>query len=769
MNTVVPVVIGLIIAGVLVFGVPPVRRLLLTGWIFSIFQKIMPPISRTEREALEAGNVWWEKSLFAGRPDWKALKKVPDPRLTEKEKAFLDGPVEELCRVLDDWEITDRLHDLPAEAWSIIKKEKFFGMIIPEEYEGLGFSPFAHSEVLVKIASRSITAAVTVMVPNSLGPAELLLHYGTEEQKNRYLPGLARGEEIPCFALTEPEAGSDAAAMKATGFVERGIYGGKEILGIRLNWEKRYITLAPVATVMGLAFHLYDPDHLLSDNEDPGITVGLIPTDLPGVHTGSRHDPISIPFQNGPVYGEDVFVPLDVIVGGAPYAGHGWQMLMERLGIGRGISLPSLSTAAAKLAARATGGYARIRQQFHLPVALFEGVEEALSPIAGHAYSMDATRRFTVAAIMEGEAPSLASAIAKYNLTERMRLVVNHAMDIQGGGAIILGPRNFMGRVYQSIPLGITVEGANILTRSLIIFGQGIIRAHPFVRRELEAVGEKDRRLALRQFDRAFTGHVLFTSGLFLRTIFTSLTGGVFLPAPGIRPVKKYYRRVGRLSRAFALAGDVAMLSLGGELKRKEKLTGRLADVLSNLYIAAATLKRFEAEGSLEEDLDLVSWALEDSLFRAQESLVGFCRNLPVPLVGLVLCRMIFPLGKPFRAPDDRRGARVARVLQEPGDRRDRLTAGLYRGHSTEDPIYRVDLALIKALEAKEVEKKIAGAMKKGLLKAKTSRERLQEALEKGILNRDEILAVEVAAAARKEVITVDEFPADYWSNRYEN
>ncbi|MBI5179195.1 MAG: acyl-CoA dehydrogenase [Nitrospinae bacterium] len=756
------------IALALVLNIHALRRALISNHVLKLFRKLMPPISQTEREALEAGTVWWEKDLFSGKPDWKKLLGFPAPKLTAEEQAFLDGPVENLCSMINDWEVTDRLKDLPKEAWDYIKKERFFGLIITKEYGGLEFSALAHSEVVQKLASKSITAAVTVMVPNSLGPAELLLHYGTDEQKKRYLPGLAIGTEIPCFALTEPQAGSDASSITSFGVIETGMFGGKEVLGMRVNWEKRYITLSSVATVMGLAFKLYDPNRLLGDKEDIGITVALVPTNTPGISIGNRHDPLSIPFHNGTIRGKDVFMPLNYIVGGPSFAGKGWQMLMERLSIGRGISLPALGASASKTACRGTGAYARIRRQFRLPVARMEGVEEALTFIAGHTYAVDATRRFTVGAIDAGQRPSLASAIAKYNITERMRMVVNHAMDVQGGAAIVLGPRNFMGRAYQSIPISITVEGANILTRTLIVFGQGVIRAHPYVLKEMEAAAEKDPQKASAAFDSAFFSHAGFTLSTAMGALVSGLTGGALLPAPVSGPAARHYRQFGRMSAAFALASDVAMLALGGKLKRMEKLTGRLADAISNLYIASAVLKRFEDEGRKKEDEALMRWACEDALFRIQTSLDGFLRNLPNRPVAAMLRLFIFPCGRPYHAPSDRLGGACARILLAPSESRDRLTAGIHVPHNTQESLGRIEDALVKVIRAEAVEKKVLEAARAKKLKSLDPAAQVEEAEKLGVISAEEKKIVAEAEAARLDVVTVDEFPKDYWSGRHD-
>ncbi len=735
----------------------PLRRVLLSRPLYGLFRKVLPPMSQTEREALEAGTVWWDGELFSGRPDWQKLLAEPAPALTAAEQAFLDGPVEELCLMLDDWKICNELHDLPPDVWQFIKDKGFFGMIIPKEYGGLQFSALAHSQVIMKISSRSVAAAVTVMVPNSLGPAELLLHYGTEQQKDYYLPRLARGEEVPCFALTGPEAGSDAASVPDTGIVSRGMFEGKETLGIRLTWEKRYITLGPVATIIGLAFRLHDPDHLLGDKEDIGITCALVPAKLPGVAIGSRHDPLGIPFQNGPTWGKDVFIPIDFIIGGAAGAGQGWRMLMETLAAGRGISLPALSTSAGKLTARAIGAYARIRKQFKLPIGRFEGIEEPLARIGGAAYLMEAARVMTCGAIDRGRKPAVISAIVKYHLTERMRRVVNDGMDVQGGGGIILGPRNFLGRSYQSAPIGITVEGANILTRSMIIFGQGAIRCHPYIQQEMRAAADPDRQQGLALFDRALFGHVGFIISNAARTLFQGMTGGLLVKAPGGR-ARRYFQKATRMSAAFALIADAALMLLGGNLKRKEKLSGRLADILSNLYLLSAVLKLYEDRRRPQDEWPLVKWACEESLAAIQESFAGLLRNFPNRLVAWLLRLFIFPLGWSFAGPSDRLGHRVAGILLEPSSARDRLTSGLFLPGSSTEPLGRLEDALHKVIAAEPVEKKLRDAVRAGKLKEQRDARLLEEGARGGVVTGAEAEIVRRALAARAEVVRVDDF-----------
>ncbi|HYA85769.1 MAG TPA: acyl-CoA dehydrogenase [Nitrospirota bacterium] len=739
-------------------NVVPIRRVFVSGPLFGLFRKLLPSMSQTGREALEAGTIWWEGELFSGRPNWQKLLAEPAPVLTPEEQAFLDGPVEELCRMLDDWKIYKELHDLPLEVWQFIKDKGFFGMIIPKVYGGLQFSALAHSQVIMKISSRSITAGVTVMVPNSLGPAELLLNYGTQQQKDYYLPRLAKGKEVPCFALTGPEAGSDAASVPDTGIVCRGRFEGKETLGIRLNWEKRYITLGPVATIMGLAFRLHDPIHFLGDKEDIGITCALVPTKLPGITIGTRHDPLEIPFQNGPSWGKDVFIPIDFIIGGAARAGHGWRMLMETLAAGRGISLPALSTCAGKLTSRTMGAYARIRRQFKLPIGYFEGIEEPLARIGVSTYQMDAARIMTCGAIDQGKKPAVITAIVKYHLTERMRRVVNDGMDIQGGGGISLGPRNFLGRIYQSVPIGITVEGSNILTRSMIIFGQGAIRCHPYIQQEVRAAADPDRRQGLVLFDRALFGHIGFIISNVARTLFLGMTGGWLVKAPG-GLTRRYFQKASRLSAAFALLADAALLLLGGNLKRKEKLSGRLADILSNLYLLSAVLKLYEDRHRPQDELPLLKWACEESINSIQESFAGLLRNLPNRPAAWLLRLIIFPLGRPLTGPRDRLGHEVTGILLEPSSARDRLTFGVFLPTSLTEPLGRLEDALHKVIAAEPVEKKLRDAVRVGKLKEQPEAQLLEEGASAGVVSRTEADILRLALAARAEVIRVDDFP----------
>lgn len=762
-----PLLLSWLAAAILLtLTIAPLRRMLISDRVLPVLRRALPAMSQTERDALEAGTVWWDAELFSGRPDWNKLLATPVPRLSKEEQDFLDGPVEQLCRMLDDWKITQEEFDLPPAVWAYLKAQGFFGMIIPKRYGGLEFSALGHSAVVMKISTRSTTAAVTVMVPNSLGPAELLLHYGTEAQKNHYLPRLARGEDVPCFALTGPEAGSDASSIPDTGVVCRALFEGKETLGIRLNWDKRYITLGPVATVLGLAFKLHDPDRLLGQQAALGITVALIPTDTPGIDIGNRHFPLNIPFQNGPNRGHDVFIPMDWVIGGEARVGQGWRMLMESLAAGRSISLPALSTGAGKLVSRATGAYARIRKQFKTPIGRFEGVEEALARMAGYTYMMDAARTMTAGAVDLGEKPSVISAIVKYQLTERMRQIVNDAMDVQGGSAICMGPRNFMGRVYQAIPISITVEGANILTRSLIIFGQGAVRCHPYVLKEMRAVAEKDPVAASQHFDAALFGHLGFTLGNGARALWLGLTGARWASAPVSGPTRRYYQQLTRMSAAFALAADLAMLSLGGALKRREKLSGRFADVLSQLYLASAVLKRFEDQERPAADLPLVRWACEDALQQLQTALDGVLKNLPQRPLAWLLRALIFPLGKPYSAPDDQLGHHVAKMLLTPSPARDRLTAGMFVPAEAEQALGRLELALHAVERADAIEKTLAQAVKGGRLPQAPLLELVELAVARGVIDQHDAERVRTAERLRREVITVDEFSKDYLRRR---
>lgn len=728
--------------------------------ILDFYRQEMPTMSRTEREALAAGTVSWEGELFKGNPHWDQLLAMPKPQLSAEEQAFFDGPVETLCKMIDDWDITHNRVDLPPEMWKFLKDEGFFSLIIPKEYGGKEFSAYAHSQILTKVYGRSTSVASTIAVPNSLGPAELLLHYGTTEQKNYYLPRLARGEEMPCFALTGPEAGSDAGAMTDIGVVCWGEHEGKKTLGLRLNFDKRYITLAPVATVVGLAFKMYDPDHLLGKREDLGITCALIPRDTPGVSIGRRHFPANIAFQNGPIQGKDVFIPVDWIIGGPEMAGRGWQMLMECLAAGRAISLPASAIGGSKAAVFAAGAYARIRRQFNVPIARFEGIEEVLARMGGWAYIMDATRSFTAGLIDQGAKPAIASAITKYHVTELGRSLANNGMDILGGKGICLGPKNFTMRAYESIPISITVEGANILTRCLIIFGQGAMRCHPYIFAEYEAARKKDDKEALQLFDRALMGHISYTFSNFVRTLVLSLTSGLVNRAPaGL--TKRYFQQATRFSSAFALLADASVLVYGGTLKRRESVSGRLGDILSYLYLLSATLKHFQDQGNNVEDMPLVNWACQYCLHEIQERFDEILKNFPNRWLGAILRVMIFPYGKNFAKPSDKLGHKVAQLLIAPTPTRYRLSEGLYVTDVVGNQMSLIEDALIKSINAEPIEKIIKAAVQDRVIRATTIDEQAKEAFVHKMISQDQLSIVLEAEVARRKVIAVDDFAPD--------
>jgi acyl-CoA dehydrogenase len=762
-----PLLVVIVLAGLLVvlaipLNFPPLRRALISDGVLAVFRRILPPMTPTEREAIEAGTVGWDAELFSGRPDWGKLLALPAPKLTAEEQRFLDHECEELCAMVTDWETTHIYLDLPQPVWQYIKDKGFLGMIIPKEYGGLGFSAFAHSQVVVKLASRCSALVVTVMVPNSLGPGELLVHYGTDEQKRYYLPRLAKGLEIPCFALTNPHAGSDAAAIPDAGIICMGEYQGRQVLGLRVTWEKRYITLGPVATILGLAFRAFDPDHLLGDKEDLGITCALIPTDHPGVNIGRRHMPLSAVFQNGPNWGRDVFIPIDWVIGGKAMIGKGWRMLMECLAAGRAISLPSLNTGMAKMVVRTTGGYARVRTQFKTPIGKFEGIEEPLARMGGYLYSMDATRTLTAGMVDLGEKPAVLSAIGKYHLTERGRQVAIDAMDIAGGKGICMGPSNFLGAAYMQLPVSITVEGANILTRSLIIFGQGAIRCHPYVLKEMAAAHEPDARAASVAFDRALFGHIGFMLSNFARTFVLGIVGSHLVGVPDVAPeVRRYYQQLTRFSAALAFLADVSMGVLGGALKRKEKLSARLGDVLSYLFLCSATLKRFEDERRQGADAPLMHWSIWDAMFKAQTALEGVISNFPNRLIATVMRRTVFPLGRPYVIPSDNLGHEVAKLLIEPSPTRDRLTAGMYLSPAENDVVRVIESAVEATLAAEPIEARIREAQKAGRFSVKLGEDRAAAAHAASVITADEFAIVCRARKLADQVIRVDDFAPD--------
>ncbi len=741
------------------------RRSLITAPIFKTFRKVLPEMSQTERDALEAGTVWWEGELFSGKPDWKKLEAYPWPKLNAEEQAFLDTETDELCRLCDDWEASKK-QDLSPEVWDYIKTKGFLGMIIPKDYGGKGFSAFAHSQVVTKLSSRSSAPAVTVMVPNSLGPAELLLHYGTPEQKNHYLPRLASGEAIPAFALTSPWAGSDAASIPDAGVVCKGMWNGEEVLGMRVSFDKRYITLAPVCSVFGLAIRLYDPEHLLGDEEDIGITCALVPRETPGVDIGRRHFPLNAVWMNGPIRGKDVFMPLDFIIGGPKMAGQGWRMLMECLAAGRSISLPGSNTGMQKITARAVGAYARVRYQFKTSIGRFEGVEEALTRIGANTYLSDSARIVTAGAIDLGEKPSVVSAIVKYHVTERARQTVNDGMDVIGGKGICLGPQNFLGRAYQQIPVGITVEGANILTRSLILFGQGAIRCHPYVLKEMHAAQNND----LKAFDQALWGHVGYSLSNAARAMVMGFTGSKFVKVPeGVAPeTRRYYQQLTRFSAAFAFLADISMGTMGGALKRKEKLSARLGDILSLMYLATTTLKRFEAEGQQAADAPLMHWAIWDCMFKIQGAFEGAIANFPNRLFQILLHRLVvFPLGRPYVVPSDKLGHEVASLMIAPSATRDRLTADVYLPADEDEAVGALEAALAATVAADPIEAKLRKAQKGGSFRPGLNVSGdvdwvWREARAAGVITEEEYATVAERNRLRDKVIRVDDFAYDF-------
>lgn len=737
------------------------RQGLVTGPLLQRIKKQLPTISPTEQEAIDAGNTWWEKELFCGQPNWQELFKMPTTKLSAEEQAFLDNQVETLCGMLNDWQITHEDNDLPPEVWAYVKKEKFWGMIIPKQYGGLEFSALAHSTVIMKITTRSISAAVNIMVPNSLGPAELIMRYGTDEQKNYYLPKLAVGEEIPCFALTAPNAGSDASNIPDTGIICRGTHNGKEIVGVRLNWDKRYITLAPIATVLGLAVRLYDPEYLLGAKEDLGITLCLIPTKTEGVEIGNRHLPMQMAFMNGPTRGDNVFIPLDWIIGGKEQLGCGWRMLMECLSIGRSISLPALATASCKVAYRFTGAYARLRKQFNLSISAFEGIEEALGSIAGMTYLNEAARIMTASAIDMGMNPSTASAIAKYHMTEMGRIAINHAMDIHAGHMVQTGPRNILANLYLATPISITVEGANILTRNLIIFGQGAIRCHPYLLKEIELMSQPT--MDINALDKVLMSHVGFFVSNLIRSFTYGITGGYFIFAEAKdKTVKKYERQLTRMSAALAAVADTCLIVLGGSLKRRERISARLGDILSQLYLASAALKYYHEHDATEENKNYLRWTLQYCLHNAQKAFYELFNNLPNRWLGRLLKWCLFPLGQAYHAPNDQLTKALVTEMVQNSPLRDQITQYCYVSDDKSELTNQLETALLSADENDALRKKLQKAVHDGVIPEYHSfPQRVQLAEKAAILTKDEAQRLLAFEALRDEIIKVNEFTFD--------
>lgn len=739
-------------------GIPTVRIWLITGRIMRLMRDRMPRMSTMERQAMDAGGQGWEKELFAGRPVWRRLRRIPAPKLEAHEIAFLDGPVEEFCALVNDYRLNSTDRDLSPEAWDLLRRERFFGMGVPEAYGGLDFSPAAQAAIVMKIASRSISAALTVMIPNSLGPSRLILKYGTEEQKRDYLPRLASGQEIPCFALTGPEAGNNGKAIPDRGVVCHGSWRGRhDVLGVRISFDKRYVSLGPIATLIGLPFKLYDPDGFLGEETKLGVTIALIPADAPGVERGARHDPLQLGFHNGPVRGDEVFVPIDCIVGGPERVGQGWSMLMESLTDDRALSLPALCCAAAKMATRITGAHARLRFQFHKPIAHFEGVQEALAGIAGHTFAMEGARQLILAEIEAGTRPAVAASIVKYNLTDRCRKVLNLAMDVHGAAGLMLGPRNLIGEFYKFSPVGVTAEGANILTRSLITFGQGMLRCHPFLRREMEALSEP-REKGVRAFDRALAGHLRHLARNLLRTLVHGLTGGRLAAVPARSRHRYAYRQIARLSSAFALLADVLLLRLRDSIRSSERLSGRMADVLSQMYIASGALRLLEQIGPDDSMDDLTHWVLADSLWRARLAMMEVCRNLPGRVLGRCMRFVLFPLGNPWPRPSDKLDRRLAEMVSVPSTGRDRLTAGIYISPDPTEPLSRLETALRRVATTAPLAAKLREGEKMDLVCEGPFDARVESAVAARLMTAAEAEELLTAERARLEALRVDAF-----------
>ncbi len=740
-----------------VFTLAPVRRTVITGPAYKMVKSILPRVSRTEQEALDAGTVGWDADLFSGRPVWGNLLGVRKLTLTKEEQAFLDGPTEEVCKMIDDWDTRSRA-DMSPEVWQFLKDKGFLGMLIAKEYGGLGFSAQAQSMVVSKVASRSVAAGITVMVPNSLGPGELLEKYGTEAQKDQYLRRLATGKEVPCFALTGPHAGSDAASMRDVGVVKYGTYKGKKVLGVELSWDKRYITLAPVATLLGLAVNLFDPDNHLGKGEDVGITLALVPADFPGVEIGRRHYPAHSAFMNGPTKGDKVFVPMDFLIGGTEYAGQGWRMLMECLSTGRAISLPAIGTVSIKHALRTTSAYARIRRQFGIPIGLMEGVAEPLGRLVKSAYTFEASRALTASMVDEGQKPSVISALLKYRTTEAMRDRVNDAMDIHGGRAIQDGPSNYLFSGYANVPVAITVEGANILTRTLITFAQGTLRAHPYLYKEIEAAQNADKRAGLNSFDSAFSGHVKFMLGNITGSFWHALTFGKFASSPVDHHMAIWFRQLHRYAQSFALVGDWTVAFLGGDLKRKQRISGRMADILSDLYLLSAVLKRYEDEGRLEEDAAVVDAIARDRIVAIEKSFIEVFNNFPNPVLAVLMRFLVFPLGARASGSTDRENFRLAKSVLQPSEFRDRLTTGIYTTMDPDDSTGLLEDALVKVVAVEEIEKRFIRALKKGVIDRRLDRDAIDDAVAADVLTAEEATQLRAADLATDEAIKVDDF-----------
>jgi acyl-CoA dehydrogenase len=753
-----------IILGLL--SLAPIRQAAITGPVYGLVKSILPRVSRTEQEALDAGTIGWDAELFSGRPDWEKLLSIRKLTLRPDEEAFLAGPVETVCAMIDDWDTRHNRADMSPEVWQFLKDQGFFGMLIAKEYGGLGFSAQAQSMIVSKVASRSVAAGITVMVPNSLGPGELLEKYGTEEQKEKYLARLAKGLDVPCFALTGPHAGSDAAGMRDVGVVAYGTYEGKKTLGVKLSWDKRYITLAPVATLLGLAFNLHDPENLLGKGENIGITLALIPANFEGVEIGRRHFPSRAAFMNGPTRGRNVFIPMDFLIGGTAYAGQGWRMLMECLSTGRAISLPAIGTVSIKQSLRVTSAYARIRRQFGIPVGIMEGVAEPLGRLVKSAYMFEASRALTASMVDEGQKPTVLSALLKYRTTEAMREGINDAFDIHGGRAIQDGPSNYLFSAYMTTPVAITVEGANILTRSLITFAQGALRAHPYLYREIEAAQTSDRKAGSAAFDAAFSGHVSYMLRNMVGSFLHAISFGRFTSTPVDHEMARWYRQLARYCQSFALVGDWTVAFLGGDLKRKQRLSGRMADILSNLYLMSATLKRYEDEGRIAEDRPVVDAVMQDCIADIEKSFGEVFANFPNRILANAMRVLVFPLGRHARPASDRANYRLVRNVLHPGAYRDRLTTGVYVSSDPNDVTGVLEDALVKVTRAEEIETRFVKALKKGVIDRRMDRDAIADAVAAQILTADEASILRAADEASDRAIRVDDFDPDELASR---
>lgn len=735
------------------------RSSFITRPAFKAIGKIIPPVSDTEKEALESGTVGWDAELFSGNPDYDKLRAISPIRLSLEEQAFLDGPTETLCQMIDDWQIRASNREVPDEIWQYVKDNGFLGMLISKQHGGLGFSAQAQSLILGKVASRSPDVSVIVMVPNSLGPGELIEKYGTKQQIEHYLPRLAKGKEVPCFGLTGPTSGSDAATMRDIGVVCKGEFEGEEVVGIKLNWEKRYITLGPNATLLGLAFHLFDPEKLIGEEDDIGITLALIPADHNGVTIGNRHIPNGCAFPNGPNSGKDVFIPLDWVIGGEERVGQGWKMLMSCLAAGRAISLPSSSAAASKAMLRFTTAYGRIRNQFGIPISNMEGIEERLSRMIETSYVLEAARALTASMVQGGEKPAVISALLKYQSTEWARVAVNDAMDIHGGRGICDGPSNYLQSAYQSMPVAITVEGANILTRTLITFAQGALRSHPFLYQEVQAVQDPDKEQGYESFEPLLYGHIKYSLANIFGALFHNLTLGAFAKAPHrAGNITKLYRALSRGALNFALMSDMTVAILGGSLKMRQKISGRMADALSELYFLSAILKRYEDDGQITDDLVFVEYAAQNAQYRFYQSLDAVLQNYPSPLIGWFLRRLVFPLGNHHTPPKDRLGkAIVKKVMTEP-DTRNRLTSHIYVNHDENDPTGILEVTMNEVIELAPVTKKLELAIREGKVQRFHGNDWIGEAVTKNVLTNNEAERLRRLEKLTAKVIAVDQF-----------